>query len=105
MSSIKAPSVEDMKAGFTFARFTPIKGMPSYKTITRLETEMICDAGTIEYPVPHPHANLCSVVEQPAYYNLWVGIPFNITPYPGDIPVYPDDSTDDQMRTIKTTLS
>ena len=70
MSSIKAPSVEDMKAGFTFARFTPIKGMPSYKTITRLETEMICDAVTIECGVSHPHANLCGAVEQPADYNL-----------------------------------
>merc|ERR1740124_350343 len=35
---------------------------------------MICDAATIECGVSHPHANLCGAVEQPADYNLQVGV-------------------------------
>ena len=101
MSGIKAPSIEDMKAGFTFARFTSIKGMPSYETITKLETEMIRDAATIECRVPHPHVNLCGAVEQPADYNLRIGTPFTIAPYPGDMPVYPDDASEDEKKNIK----
>ena len=89
MSRVKAPSVEDMKEGITFSYFTTIAGMPSYESITRLEAEMICNAATIECQVPHQHSKFSGAVEQPADYMLRVGIPFIITPYPGDMPVLP----------------
>ena len=93
MASVKVQSIEDMKAGSTFARFTPNNGMLSYKKITRLETKMIRDAATIKCHVPHLHSNLCGPMEQPADYNLQVGTQSTTTPYPGDMPIFLDNCT------------
>ena len=100
---MKVTSVEDMKAGITFVRFTPIDDMPLYKAITRLETKMIEDVTTIGCCVPHPRSNLRGAIEQPVDYNLWVGTHFLTTPYPGDMPNFLDNCTTEPKKQFKTT--
>ena len=73
---ITIPSADDIKAAFTFAKFDPIVGEPSYDTLYKLETQATRNAATVTIGLPPPHTNLSGIVEQPAVYALRVGAPF-----------------------------
>ena len=86
---VNAPSADDLRADFTFSRFNPIKGKPSYETFFKLETQATRNAATVVIRLPPPHTNLSGIVEQPAVYILRVGAPFPRPPYPGDAAQFP----------------
>ena len=71
-----APSADDLRAAFTFSRFDPIVGEPSYKTLFKFETQATCNAATVVIRLPSPHTNLSGIVKHPAVYILQVGSPF-----------------------------
>ena len=98
MATVNAPSLEDIKAGFTYQRFTPVIGEPTYNSIAQLETEAIRNVATVECRMAPPHHNLCGMIEQPANYQLRVGAAFLNTPYPRDAPTYPACCTAAQKR-------
>lgn len=100
MSTKKIPKNEDIKSGFTFPAFSCIIGEPSYTTIKMLETQVICNAATVECRIPQPHTNLCGLMEQPEVYVLRVGQAFPFYPYPGDVQLYPTPCTKAQKSQI-----
>ena len=99
--TITAPSIEDLKAGFTFQRFTTITGKPTSTTIARLEIEAIRNAATVECRVPKPHTNLCSIVKQDHTYLLCVGKAFTKIPYPGNQPIFVDKSSTSERKEVQ----
>eukprot|EP00957_Ditylum_brightwellii_P212098 15366961-Ditylum_brightwellii.AAC.2 len=46
--AIKAPSIEDIKAGFVHNPINTIKGEPTYKSIKNLQNQLICNDVTLE---------------------------------------------------------
>ena len=100
MSTVKIPTNEDIKSGFTFPAFSHTVGEPSYNTIKTLETQAIRNAATVEYRIPQPHTNLCGLMEQPEVYVLRVGQAFPFYPYPGDVQLYPTPCTEAQKAQI-----
>ena len=89
MASTKAPTVEDIRAGFPYQRLTPIVGEPTFQSIDQLEKECIRNASTVECRLPAPHINLCGHIEQPQNYLLRVGAVFPQMAYPGNVPTFP----------------
>ena len=61
-----APSADDLRAAFTFSRFDPIVGEPSYETLFKLETQATRNAATVVIRLPPPHTNLSGIFEHPA---------------------------------------
>ena len=84
-----APSENDIREAFSFSRFQPILGKPSYKTLFKLETQATRNAATFVIRLLSPHKNLAGNVEQTAVYILQVGAPFPRPPYPGDAENFP----------------
>ena len=82
MTVENAPSADGIRAAFTFLRFDPIVGEPSYKTLFKLETQATRNAATVVIRLSPPHTNLSGTVKQPAVYILRVGVPFPRPPYP-----------------------
>ena len=81
---VNALSADYLQAAFTFSRFDPIEGEPSYKTLFKLEAQATRNAATVVIRLPPPHTNLSGIVNHPAVYILRVGAPFPRPPYPGD---------------------
>lgn len=99
MATIKAPSSEDIKAGFVFPTLDTIVGEPNYTTLELAHTQCIRNATTLDSRLGgggHGHAGL---VEFPDVYLLRTGTHFNRPPYPGDGPIYPIDASAAQRAT------
>jgi hypothetical protein len=91
--SICAPSVEDLKAGFVYERLDPIVGKPTYATLQRLFTQLICNATSVASQLGGGHFGLSGLAEDPAVYLLRTGTHFNRPVYPGELPIYPVGAT------------
>ena len=63
-----APSADDLRAEFTFSRFDPIVGEPSYEPIFKLEAQATHNVATVVTHFPPPHTNLSGIFEQTAVY-------------------------------------
>lgn len=99
MSLAKAPSAEDIKAGFVFQTLDTIIGEPNYNTLELIHTQCIRNATTVDSRLGgggHGHAGL---VELPDVYLLRTGHHFNRPAYPGDAPVYDVEATAAQRAT------
>ena len=96
-----APSSDDLRAAFTFSRFNPIGGEPSYETLFKLETQTTRNATTVVIRLPPLHTNLSGIVKQPAVYILRVGAPFPWPPYPVNAAHFPLGSTIVQRYNIQ----
>ena len=96
------PSADDLRAAFTFLRFDPIVGKPSYETLFKLETQETCNVATVVIRLPPPNKNLSVIVEQTAVYILQVGAPFPRLPYPGNAENLPVGSTLVKRQNIQT---
>ena len=70
MTVENAPSADGIRAAFTFLRFDPIVGEPSYDTLFKLETQATHNAATVIIRFTPPHINLSGTVKQPAVYLL-----------------------------------
>jgi hypothetical protein len=84
----RAPSLEDIKAGFVFPRLDTIVGEPTYKSIELAHNQSIRNATTVDLRLGgggHGHSGL---VEFPDVYLLRTGNHFNRPVHPGDIPPY-----------------
>jgi hypothetical protein len=84
----KAPSLEDIKAGFVFHTLNTIVGEPTYKSLELIHSQCIRNATTVDTRLGgggHGHAGL---VEFPDVYLLRTGNHFNRPAYPGDSPHY-----------------
>ena len=97
---VSSPSADDLRAAFTFTRFDPIQGEPSYESLYKLETQATRNAATVAVRLPPPHINLSGIVEQPAVYVLRVGAPFPRPIYPGDTPTFPAGTTVADRQTL-----
>ena len=93
MALTDAPSAKDIKTGFTYQRFDPIRGEPSYKTIHNLEKQATRNAATVAIRLNPPHIDLSGIVKQPAVYVLCTGGPFPRPGWPGRLPVFPDGTS------------
>ena len=96
-----APSADDLRAAFTFLRFDPIVGKPSYETLFKLETQATCNAATFVIHLPPPHTNLSSIIEQSMVYMLRVGAPFPRPSYLGNAAHFTIGSTLVQIQDIQ----
>ena len=96
MLTVKIPTNDKIKAGFTFPTFSWIIGEPSDNTIKTLETHTIRNAAMVECRIPQPHTTLCGLMEQPEVYVLCLGKAFPFYPYPGDVQLYPTPCTEQQ---------
>jgi hypothetical protein len=88
MASTKAPSLDDIKAGFVFHTLDTIIGEPTYKSLELTHNQCIRNATTIDSRLGgggHGHAGL---IEFPDVYLLRTGNHFNRPAYPGDSPHY-----------------
>ena len=101
MTMANAPSADDLQRAFTFWRFDPIVGEPSYETLFKLETQATRKAATVVIRLPPSHTNLSGIVKQPAVYILQVGAPFPRPPYPGDAAHFPVGATLVQLQNIQ----
>ena len=95
------PSVEDIKTGFPFQRFTEIQGEPTYATLNKMEQQAIRNATATEIMLPLPHNNLAGIVEQPQVYLIRTGAPFPRPHYPGNAPTFQPGSIVAQRQTIQ----
>ena len=59
------PLQDNIKTSFPFPTLDKLIGEPNYKTINKLETQVIRNAAIVEITLPPPHHNLSSIVEQP----------------------------------------
>ena len=98
---VNAPSADDLRAAFTFSRFDPIGGEPSYETLFKLETHATCNVATVVIRLPPPHTNLSGIVDQPAVYILRVIAPFPRPPYPGNAAQFTAGATIVQRQKIQ----
>ena len=98
--SSKAPSNDEIKAGFQFQILDKIAGEPSYDTLRHLEVHVTHNATTVEISLPLPHTDLSGLVEQPNIYLLRTGAAFPRPVYPGNGPIYPGGSTAAQRANI-----
>ena len=101
--SVRAPSVEDLKAGFVYDRFDPIVGEPTYATLQRLFTQIIRNATSVASRLGGGHFGLSGLAEDPAVYLLRTGYVFNRPGYPGEQPIYPQGSTPAVQTTLLAT--
>jgi hypothetical protein len=88
MASTKAPSLDDIKAGFVFHTLDTIVGEPTYKSLELAHNQCIRNATTVDSRLGgggHGHAGL---IEFPDVYLLRTGNHFNRPAYPGDSPTY-----------------
>jgi hypothetical protein len=95
----KAPSPEDIKAGFVFPQLDTIVGEPTYTTLATAHTQCIRNATTIDTRLGgggHGHAGL---VEFPDVYLLRTGQHFNRPIFPGDAPLYTVGADPNQRET------
>jgi hypothetical protein len=81
--SIRAPSVDDLKAGFVYKRLDPIGGEPTYATLQCLFTQLIRNATSVASQLCGGHFGLSGLAKDPAVYLLRTGTQFNRPVYPG----------------------
>ena len=101
--ALRAPSVEDLKAGFVYERLDPINGEPTYATLQRLFTQLIRNATSVSSRLGGGQFGLSGLAEDPAVYLLRTGTHFNRPAYPGDQPIYPIGTTPAAQATILDT--
>jgi hypothetical protein len=95
----RAPSLEDIKAGFVFQSLDTIVGEPTYKSLELTHNQCIRNATTVDTRLGgggHGHAGL---VEFPDVYLLRTGNHFNRPLYPGDSPHYATGADPQQRET------
>ena len=97
---INTPSLDDIKAQFTFSTLDPIIGEPTYESLFKMCTQLQRNAAAIEIRLAPPHTTCAGLVEPPAVYQLRQGSPFPRPPYPGDNPIIPAGSTAVQRQNI-----
>ena len=95
------PSADDLRAAFTFSRFDPIVGKPSYENIFKLETQATRNSATVVIRLPPPHTNLSEIFGQPAVYILQIGAPLPRPTYPGDTAHFTVGETLMQLHNIQ----
>jgi hypothetical protein len=103
--ALRAPSVEDLKAGFVYERLDPISGEPTYATLQRLFTQLIRKATSVSSRLGGGQFGLSGLAEDPAVYLLRTGTHFNRPAYPGEQPIYPVGTTPAAQATILDTWS
>ena len=59
----KAPSNDEIRAGFQFQVLDKIVGEPNYDTLRHLEVQVTRNAATVEISLPPPHRDLSTLVE------------------------------------------
>jgi hypothetical protein len=101
--ALRAPSVEDLKAGFVYERLDPISGEPTYATLQRLFTQLIRNATSVSSRLGGGQFGLSGLAEDPAVYLLRTGTHFNRPAYPGEQPIYPVGTTPAAQATILDT--
>ena len=101
--ALRAPSLEDLKAGFVYERLDPISGEPTYATLQRLFTQLIRNATSVSSRLGGGQFGLSGLAEDPAVYLLCTGYIFNRPGYPGEQPLYPQGSTPAIQATILAT--
>eukprot|EP00957_Ditylum_brightwellii_P201670 15326693-Ditylum_brightwellii.AAC.1 len=101
--AIKAPSVEDIHAGFVHRPVDKMFGEPTYKSIKHLQNQLICNAFTLESTLGGGSNSLAGLVEFPQVYLLQTGHHFVRPPNSGEAPTYPPMVTNAQQAAIKTT--
>ena len=98
---VNTPSADDLRVAFTFSRFDPIVGEPSYETLFKLETQATGNTTTVVIHRPPTYTHLSGIFKQPAVYILRVGAPFPRPPYPDDAAHSPVGSTLVQRQNIQ----
>jgi hypothetical protein len=101
--ALRAPSVEDLKAGFVYERLDPISGEPTYATLQRLFTQLIRNATSVSSRLGGGQFGLSGLAKDPAVYLLRTRTHFNRPAYPGEQPVYPLGTTPAAQATILDT--
>jgi hypothetical protein len=101
--SVRAPSVEDIRAGFVYDRLDPIGGEPTYATLQRLFTQLIRNATSVASRLGGGQFGLSGLAEDPAVYLLRTGTHFNRPVYPGELPIYPLGAVPADQATILAT--
>eukprot|EP00957_Ditylum_brightwellii_P164260 12505335-Ditylum_brightwellii.AAC.1 len=99
--AIKAPSIEDIKAGFKHDPINPIEGEPMYKSIEHLQNQLICYAATLELTLGGGLNGLAGLVDFLQVYLLRTGHNFIWTPNLGEAPVFPPMLTQAQRDQIQ----
>jgi hypothetical protein len=64
--ALRAPSVEDLKAGFVYERLDPISGEPTYAALQRLFTQLIRNATSVSSRLGGGQFGLSGLAEDPA---------------------------------------
>ena len=98
---LNTPSADYLRAAFTFSRFDPIVGEPSYETLFKLETQATGNTTTVVIHRPPTYTHLSGIFKQPAVYILRVGAPFPRPPYNGDAAHFPVGTTLVQCQNIQ----
>ena len=102
-TNVSIPSADDLCAGFTFPSVDPIIGKPAYKTLARLQTQLIRNATTVSSTLGGGRFGLAGIVEPADVYLLRTGYVFNRPANPGESPNYPIGATQAQRDTVLAT--
>jgi hypothetical protein len=99
--TMRAPSLDDIRAGFVFAALDTIVGEPNYQTIELAHNQCIRNATTIDSQLGGGHHGHSGLVEFTDVYLLRTGNHFNRPGHPGDTPPYTLNMTDVEREACK----
>jgi hypothetical protein len=86
--AMRAPSLDDIRAGFVFTALDTIVGEPTYKSIELAHNQCIRNATTVDSQLGGGHHGHSGMVEFPDVYFLRTAFHFNRPNHPGDTPPY-----------------
>eukprot|EP00957_Ditylum_brightwellii_P085228 6481379-Ditylum_brightwellii.AAC.1 len=99
--TVKAPRIEDIKAGFVHQTCNKIQGEPNHKAIDLLQRQCIHNASTLKSTLRGDNNGLAGFCEFSAVYLACTGHNFVCPPNPGNFPTYPTQATPPQLKHIK----
>eukprot|EP00957_Ditylum_brightwellii_P141678 10793670-Ditylum_brightwellii.AAC.1 len=100
--TIKAPLVEDIKAGFVHSPVDKIIGKPNYKSINHLHNQLIRNDAMLKSTLGGSNNGLAGLIKFLQTYFLQTGHHFMQPANPGEAPTYPPMITDAQRQAIRT---